>query len=64
MICNLTGVPAISMPVDYSLSTHLPISIQLMSAWWREDILLRIAYAIETNVIPKKPEVYCDVLEN
>lgn len=62
MISNLTGTPAISLPVDYSPSNGLPISAQIIAPWWREDILLRTAYAIESNVQIRRPQVFYDIL--
>jgi Asp-tRNA(Asn)/Glu-tRNA(Gln) amidotransferase A subunit family amidase len=45
-IANLTGVPAISVPVGFS-AEGLPIGLQLMSAWGRDELLLDAAEALE-----------------
>ena len=45
-IANLTGVPAISMPVGLS-SERLPIGLQLFAAWGRDELLLDAAEALE-----------------
>jgi len=45
-IVNLTGVPAISMPVGLS-SEGLPIGLQLLAAWGRDELLLDAAEALE-----------------
>ena len=45
-IANLTGVPAISVPVGLS-GEGLPIALQLMSAWGRDELLLDAAEALE-----------------
>jgi Asp-tRNA(Asn)/Glu-tRNA(Gln) amidotransferase A subunit family amidase len=45
-IANLTGVPAISVPVGLS-SEGLPIGLQLLAAWGREELLLDAAEALE-----------------
>ena len=45
-IANLTGVPAISVPVGLS-SEGLPIGLQLLAAWGRDELLLDAAEAVE-----------------
>ncbi len=45
-IANLTGVPAISVPVGQS-PEGLPIALQLIAAWGRDDLLLDAAEALE-----------------
>jgi len=44
---NITGQPAISLPLHWSAS-GLPIGVQLVAPWGREDLLLRIAGQLET----------------
>ena len=43
---NATGQPAISLPLYWSLD-GLPIGIQLVAAYGREDVLIRIAAQLE-----------------
>jgi amidase len=43
---NLTGQPAISLPLHWG-TDGLPIGVQLVAAPWREDLLLRVAAALE-----------------
>jgi amidase len=43
---NLTGQPAISVPVHWS-DAGLPVGAQLVAAWGREDLLLRVAAQLE-----------------
>lgn len=43
---NLTGQPAISLPVHWN-AEGLPLGAQLVAAYAREDLLLRVASAIE-----------------
>ena len=62
-MCNLTGAPAISVPVGYSTKHNLPMAVQVVAPWWREDVLLRIAYSIERNVKKVQPEVYFNLLD-
>jgi aspartyl-tRNA(Asn)/glutamyl-tRNA(Gln) amidotransferase subunit A len=45
---NLAGIPAISVPC--TKSGTLPIGLQFMAAKWREDVLLRLGYAVQTAV--------------
>ncbi len=59
---NLTGIPAVTVPVGYS-ADGLPIGIQFMSKWWTEELLIRIAYTIEKIVHRKTPEIYVNILE-
>jgi amidase len=43
---NLTGQPAISLPVDWN-SAGLPIGVQLVAAYGREDLLINVAAQAE-----------------
>jgi len=43
---NVWGLPAISVPCG-STSSGLPIGLQIVGARWREDLVLRLAYAYE-----------------
>jgi amidase len=43
---NVTGQPAISLPLHRS-SEGLPIGVQLVAAYNREDLLIRVASQIE-----------------
>jgi amidase len=44
---NMTGEPAISLPLHWNAS-GLPIGVQLVAPWGREDLLLRVAAQLET----------------
>lgn len=46
---NATGQPAISLPFAMG-STGLPIGIQLVAAYGREDLLLRVGAAMESDI--------------
>ena len=43
---NVTGHPAISLPLGTS-SSGLPVGVQLVAAHFREDVLIRVAAALE-----------------
>lgn len=45
-LANLTGIPAISVPVGLG-SGELPIALQLQAAWGRDELLLDAAEALE-----------------
>jgi Asp-tRNA(Asn)/Glu-tRNA(Gln) amidotransferase A subunit family amidase len=46
-LANLTGIPAISVPVGLSAADSMPIGLQLQAAWGREELLLDAAEALE-----------------
>jgi amidase len=43
---NITGQPAISLPLEMS-ATGLPIGVQLVGGAWQEDLLVRLASQLE-----------------
>jgi aspartyl-tRNA(Asn)/glutamyl-tRNA(Gln) amidotransferase subunit A len=43
---NVWGLPAISVPCGFTQG-GLPIALQIAGAHWREDLVLRVAYAYE-----------------
>jgi amidase len=43
---NSSGQPAINLPLHWS-STGLPIGVQLVAGYGREDLLLRVAAQVE-----------------
>ena len=45
-LANITGAPAISLPMSWN-ADNLPIGVQLMAAYGREDVLLRVAAQLE-----------------
>ncbi|WP_457429394.1 amidase family protein [Streptomyces sp. QTS52] len=44
---NVTGQPAISLPLHHDDATGLPVGIQIVAAPWREDLLLQVSRALE-----------------
>lgn len=56
---NISGQPAISLPV-HQTDSGLPVGVQLVAAWGREDLLVRVASALE-EALPwadRTPPVY------
>jgi amidase len=49
-----TGLPALSMPAGFT-SDGLPIGMDLLGGPWSEPMLLKVAYAYERLVAPRKP---------
>ncbi len=46
---NLTGLPAISIPCGFS-SDKLPIGVQFISPYFKEEILLNLSYKLENEL--------------
>jgi amidase len=46
-IFNVTGLPAISVPLHHDEATGLPVGVQVVAAPWREDLLLQVAAQLE-----------------
>jgi amidase len=44
---NVTGLPAVSLPLHHDDATGLPVGVQIVAAPWREDLLLQVARALE-----------------
>ena len=49
---SFIGLPVVAVPVPL---TPLPIGVQIITAPWREDIALRVAYALETGGVAAAP---------
>ncbi|HYH52828.1 MAG TPA: amidase [Solirubrobacterales bacterium] len=64
-LANLTGIPAISVPVGSSQG--LPVALQLQAAWGRDELLLDAAEAIERangrSWVDAVPPVRAETLE-
>lgn len=59
---NMTGLPAISLPVGYT-QKGLPIGLQVIGRAWDEASLFRMALAAEQVVERKAPQVYYKILQ-
>ncbi|MEU9472895.1 amidase [Streptomyces avermitilis] len=46
-VFNVTGQPAISLPVHHDDATGLPVGVQIVAAPWREDLLLQVSRTLE-----------------
>ena len=55
---NVSGQPAIALPL-HQTADGLPMGIQLVAAYGREDLLLRVAAQIEVNApwVGRRPPV-------
>jgi AtzE family amidohydrolase len=49
---SFVGLPVVAVPIPLD---PLPIGIQIITAPWREDVALRIAYALETMGVAAAP---------
>jgi aspartyl-tRNA(Asn)/glutamyl-tRNA(Gln) amidotransferase subunit A len=49
---SFIGLPVVAVPVPLS---PLPIAVQIIAAPWREDVAMRVAYALEANGIVRAP---------
>jgi aspartyl-tRNA(Asn)/glutamyl-tRNA(Gln) amidotransferase subunit A len=49
---SFIGLPVVAVPVPLS---PMPIGIQIIAAPWREDVAMRIAYALEAMGVAKAP---------
>ena len=54
---NLTGHPAISVPIGYD-ENNMPVGLQIIGRPWEESTLLGIAESLEQHVEQRKPMVY------
>jgi aspartyl-tRNA(Asn)/glutamyl-tRNA(Gln) amidotransferase subunit A len=50
---SFIGLPVVAVPVPLA---PLPIGVQIIAAPWREDVALRIAYALEEMGVAAAPE--------
>jgi amidase len=46
-ICNVTGLPAISVPVHHDEASGLPVGVQLIAGPWRDELAFQLATQLE-----------------
>jgi amidase len=44
---NVTGQPAISVPIHHDEATGVPVGVQIVAPPWREDLLLQVSRTLE-----------------
>ena len=49
---SFIGLPVVAVPVPLK---PMPIGVQIIAAPWREDIALRVAYALERSGVAAAP---------
>jgi amidase len=49
-VFNVTGLPAISVPVHHDDSSGLPANVQVVAGPWRDDIALQVAAQLEQSL--------------
>ncbi len=52
---SFIGLPVVAVPVPSQQPGGMPIGVQIVTAPWREDVALRIAYDLETRGIARAP---------
>ena len=50
---SFIGLPVVTVPVPLA---PLPIAVQIVAAPWREDVALRVAYALEAAGVVAAPK--------
>ncbi|MCI0627549.1 MAG: hypothetical protein L0387_38865 [Acidobacteria bacterium] len=50
LAASLAGTPALTIPCGFS-TNNLPLGLQIMTAPWREDVMLRVGYAYEQSTL-------------
>jgi aspartyl-tRNA(Asn)/glutamyl-tRNA(Gln) amidotransferase subunit A len=61
--CNLTGMPAISVPCGFSEPEGMPVGLQIMGPAFAEPMVLRVAAAYEaaTEWRSRRPPISLEV---
>lgn len=53
---NLAGIPGMSVPAGFT-KDGLPVGVQLQGSHFAEETLLKVAYALESTLSGKRPEL-------
>ncbi|XP_022098076.1 fatty acid amide hydrolase-like [Acanthaster planci] len=62
-LANFTGLPALVVPVGYSMQ-GLPIALQIQGAWWQESKVLRVGRVAEEFLEHvRKPQAHFQILD-
>jgi amidase len=63
-LANMTGSPAISLPLGFDDATCLPIGVQLAAGFGRENLLLRLAADLERAApwVDRRPLVWAGLV--
>jgi len=46
-VFNVTGLPAVSLPVHHDDESGLPACVQIVAGPWRDDLALQVAAQLE-----------------
>jgi Asp-tRNA(Asn)/Glu-tRNA(Gln) amidotransferase A subunit family amidase len=65
-LANFLGLPSISVPLRFDVTSSMPIGIMLIAPQWKEDVLLMLSSFIESDVefkgMKTRPRDYFDAL--
>jgi Asp-tRNA(Asn)/Glu-tRNA(Gln) amidotransferase A subunit family amidase len=65
-LANFLGLPSISVPLRFDVTSSMPIGIMLTAPQWKEDVLLMLSSFIESDVefkgMKTRPRDYFDAL--
>jgi Asp-tRNA(Asn)/Glu-tRNA(Gln) amidotransferase A subunit family amidase len=65
-LANFLGLPSISVPLRFDVTSSMPIGIMLTAPQWNEDVLLMLSSFIESDVefrgMKTRPSDYFDAL--
>ncbi|TMW59807.1 hypothetical protein Poli38472_004876 [Pythium oligandrum] len=63
VLANLAGTPAVAVPIGFD-TEGLPISLEIQSSHWEEDVMLRVAHATEELYTDshRQPQTYVSII--
>ncbi|KAF0989257.1 hypothetical protein HZS_3506 [Henneguya salminicola] len=65
-LASFCGNPAITICMGYDKITGIPLSIQLITKWWDDRLLIQIAHQIEQKIVSnkQKPNIFnCSLIK-